>query len=79
MWIRFYFFISFFRTKISVATQNFYLISTYILKNEKIFPLLMSGVPVYSQFLELCRLLAIVLLQIQFLTNLKFFKELGLI
>ena len=55
--------------KILVATQNFYLISTYILRNEAIFPLLMFGVPVYSQFLALCRHLAIVSLQIQFLTK----------
>ena len=75
MWIRFYFLIYFFRMKILVATQIFYLISTYMLRNETIFPLLMLGVPVYSQFLELCRHLAIVLLQIQFVTKPEFFYK----
>ena len=65
MRIRFFFF----RMKILVATQNFYLILIYILRNETIFPLLMFGVPVYSQFLELGRHLAIVLLPIQILTK----------
>ena len=59
--------------KILVATQFFYLISTYMLRNETIFPLWMFGVSMYNQFLELCRHLAIVLLQIQFVTKPEFF------
>ena len=59
--------------KILVATQIFYLISTYMLRNETIFPLLMFGVSMYNQFLELCRHLEIVLLQIQFVTKPEFF------
>src|SRR5580692_4901629 len=75
MWIRCYFLIYLFLYENFNRNTNFNLISTYMLRNETIFPLLMFGESMYNQFLELCRHLAIVLLQIQFVTKPDFFLK----